>query len=222
MTATEKRKEEQEELLKNRKSRILSSAFELFSEKGIDTITMNDIAKKAEIGVASLYRYYETKDEIAIQTAIWAWQKQTIIFLPELSCDEYLNRNGLQQMEFIIELYSRLYQTNPDFLRFIYFFDSYAVRTGLNQHRLIEYEKIVREITNIVFNVIDKGICDKSIKEEFAVQKKELCSTIMQTFFSLSQKLTLNKNLLSVDKTNNGKESILLLSKIILEGIKER
>ena len=65
MTAKEKFIEEKDEMKQNRKNRILESAFNLFSQKGIDTIAMTDIAKNAEIGVASLYRYYETKEEIA-------------------------------------------------------------------------------------------------------------------------------------------------------------
>ena len=67
MTPKEKHQEEQNELKTSRINRILESAFNLFSEKGIDTITMNDIAATAEIGVASLYRYFETKDEINVK-----------------------------------------------------------------------------------------------------------------------------------------------------------
>ena len=66
MTPKEKHQEEQNELKTSRINRILESAFSLCSEKGIDTITMTDIASTAEIGVASLYRYFATKDEIAI------------------------------------------------------------------------------------------------------------------------------------------------------------
>ena len=38
--------------------RILESGFRIFAEKGIEKVTMNDIAEAAEIGIASLYRYY--------------------------------------------------------------------------------------------------------------------------------------------------------------------
>ena len=62
--------EEVEELLEDdegrkktvRIERILDVAFELFATRGIEPVTMNDIAQKAKIGVASLYRYFETKE----------------------------------------------------------------------------------------------------------------------------------------------------------------
>ena len=82
MTAVEKLAEERDELKSARVERIMISSFSLFSNKGIDAIAMTDIAKHAEIGVASLYRYFETKDEIAIRTAIWAWEsRKKVIFL---------------------------------------------------------------------------------------------------------------------------------------------
>ena len=95
MTAKEKFIEEKDEMKQNRKNRILESAFDLFSQKGIDTIAMTDIAKNAEIGVASLYRYYETKEEIAIRTVIWAWEKQKEIINPQFSSEEFEKVNGL-------------------------------------------------------------------------------------------------------------------------------
>ena len=95
MTAKEKFIEEKDEMKQNRKNRILESAFDLFSQKGIDTIAMTDIAKNAEIGVASLYRYYETKEEIAIRTVIWAWEKQQEIIKSQFSSEEFEKVNGL-------------------------------------------------------------------------------------------------------------------------------
>lgn len=221
MTALEKRKEEQEELLKNRKNRILNAAFTLFSEKGIDTIAMTDIAKNAEIGVASLYRYYETKDEIAIQTAIWAWENQKEAFMPGLNDSTYESKNGIEQLEHIFNLYGELYKTNSQFLRFIYFFDSYAVRTGISQERLKDYEKIILSISNVVLKAIEKGLSDTSISGKYKKSTEGLCFSIMQTMFSLLQKLTLNQNLLQIDSDNNSNEAINLLSSIILKGLKE-
>ena len=73
MTAQEKLAEERDGQKNARIERILLAAFSLFSHNGFDAIAMTDIAKDAEIGVASLYRYFATKDEIAIRTAMWAW-----------------------------------------------------------------------------------------------------------------------------------------------------
>ena len=141
MTAKEKYKEEKDKLKNSRISRILESSFELFAEKGIDNVTMTDIAAKAEIGVASLYRYFATKEEIAVQTSIWAWERQKANILPQLITDNFNNANGITQLSIIFSMFIKLYENQVKFLRYIYFFDSYAVRIKmekqLNQPKIL-------------------------------------------------------------------------------------
>lgn len=220
MTAIEKYNVEKDELKLARMNRILSSAFILFSQKGIDTIAMTDIAKSAEIGVASLYRYYETKDEIAIRTAIWAWENQQKKLIPELTSDEYKNKSGIEQMEEIFRMFIQLYEKEKDFLRFIYFFDSYAVRSEIPQERLIDYEKMIMSVQQIVKEAISKGLEDKSIKEEYKNSEDTLYFTLMHTMFSAAQKLCLSGELLDMDSVVSGKAELETLSKIIILGIR--
>ena len=143
MTAQEKLEEERDGQKKARIERILSSSFSLFSHNGFETIAMTDIAKNAEIGVASLYRYFETKDEIAIRTAIWGWEKQKNLILPILDDSGYYDKSGIEQLEEIFELFCKLYQNEPDFFRYIYFFDAYVVCQKIEADRLIHYQTVI-------------------------------------------------------------------------------
>lgn len=219
MTALEKRKEEQGTLIQERKNRILKAAFDLFADKGIDTIAMTDIAKTAEIGVASLYRYYETKDEIAIRTAIWAWQKQIDFFTEDLKSPEYEKLTGIQQISKILGLFVKLYETNHDFLRFIYFFDSYAVRQQISTERLAEYEQTIGLVQNIVKNAINKAIKDKSINQEYKDREDELYFTLMHTMFNTSQKLSLSLGMLEMNNVVSGSKQLILLSELLIKSL---
>ena len=46
-----------------KKKRLLETAFRLFSEKGIETVSMSEIADASGIARASIYRYFPTKQE---------------------------------------------------------------------------------------------------------------------------------------------------------------
>jgi AcrR family transcriptional regulator len=59
----ERRKRERE----NRKGAILKAARRLFFEKGFKTVTVESIAKKAELSKGSIYLYYNSKEEIYTQ-----------------------------------------------------------------------------------------------------------------------------------------------------------
>jgi len=220
MTAKEKYIEEKDELKNSRMNRIFESAFKLFSEKGIDTIAMVDIAKQAEIGVASLYRYFSTKDEIAIRTVIWAWGKEKSILLPVLETEEYKKMNGIEQLSKILSLFVELYKTESEFLRLIYFFDSYAVRTGIQPDRLVDYEKMIESIKAYVIEAINKGISDKSINSKYENQKDDLYFTVMHALFNNAQKLTLSGQMLNMDIQRNGINELNTLAKIIIDGLK--
>lgn len=220
MTAKQKFIEEKDDLKNSRMNRILHAAFVLFSENGIDTIAMTDIAKKAEIGVASLYRYYETKDEIAIQTAIWAWQEQKNYLMPELTNNNFDRLEGIAQLKKIFELFISLYEKQGDFLRFIYFFDSYAVRQKIQQTRLTLYQSMIESVEETVEKAITKGISDKSINSKFIGQEKVLYFSLMHALFSTSQKLTLSGNMLKMDSEVFGKKELEVLSDLLINSLK--
>ncbi|MFH1487301.1 MAG: TetR/AcrR family transcriptional regulator, partial [Pseudomonadota bacterium] len=47
-----------------RKTQIVDAATQIFSEKGFSNATISDIARKAQLGDATLYEYFENKDAI--------------------------------------------------------------------------------------------------------------------------------------------------------------
>lgn len=60
------RKEERE----TRKSLIIDAAMDLFSEKDFHNIGMRDIAKRAGISAAAIYRYFPSRDDVFVEALI--------------------------------------------------------------------------------------------------------------------------------------------------------
>ena len=220
MTAQEKLAEERDGQKNARIERILLAAFSLFSHNGFDAIAMTDIAKDAEIGVASLYRYFATKDEIAIRTAIWAWENQKKMILPILDDSGYYKKKGIEQLSEIFDLFCKLYQSVPDFFRYIYFFDAYVVCQKIDSERLLPYQEVIQSVQIIIGNAIHKGITDGSISSDFKGNEKQLYYSLMHTLFSASQKLSLSGKMLQMDETNNDVQQLILLGKILIGGLK--
>ena len=63
MGLEERRKREKE----NRKSAILKAARKLFFDKGFKNVTVESIAKKAELSKGSVYLYFKSKEDIYTQ-----------------------------------------------------------------------------------------------------------------------------------------------------------
>jgi len=48
------------------RDRILSTAIELFSRRGLGTVTIDDIAAAADVGKGTVYNYFATKEDIVV------------------------------------------------------------------------------------------------------------------------------------------------------------
>ncbi len=59
----QERKERERE---RRRQQIIVAAKRVFSDKGFNRATMEDIAKEAELSPGTLYLYFKNKDEISV------------------------------------------------------------------------------------------------------------------------------------------------------------
>lgn len=197
---------------------ILEKAFELFSKEGIDNVTMNNIADKAGIGVASLYRYFSTKEELAIQCATKMWQIEKEKANGFFTTQEYLEKSGIAQLHSILSYFEDSFDSTQDFYRFIYYFDSYIKRQNIESNNLKEYENTIQEITEIAFKSIEKGFSDGTIS--FPNENiQALTLTITHSVFSLAQKLSLSGGMLTQDISNPPKNQLEILKKLILASL---
>ena len=56
---------------KERKQNILKAAEKRFSRHGLNKTTLNEIARDLRIGKATIYHYFETKEELFYKTIEW-------------------------------------------------------------------------------------------------------------------------------------------------------
>ena len=225
--AAERRRIEQENLKAARIQHIVECTFGLFAEKGIESITMNEIASQAEIGVASLYRYFTTKEELAIDVATYAWKTEEEIFRKIFTSDEYDKMNGFNQIKALLEIFPEALITQSSFFRFIYYFDSFVKKERVTAEKLADYESAISNIKQVVTSAIEKGIEDGSInykKSGNSIVSRagvdEVYFTLLHALFSLAQKLSLSGEMLYMDREVRPENQINLLINIMLEALK--
>ena len=226
MPAAEKRRQEQENLKASRIQHIIECTFNLFAEKVIESITMNEIASEAEIGVASLYRYFVTKEDLAIECAIYAWKMEEEIFSDIFSSPDYEDLSGYEQIKILLSIFPRVMTTQGNFFRFVYYFDSFVKKQSLSPERLNKYEITIDALKSIVMKALDKGKADGSISysklSNSAIAnatKDEMYFTIMHSLFALAQKLSLSGEMLYMDKAVPPEKQVELLINIVLNSL---
>ena len=53
----------------SRRSDIIQAALAEFCTKGIEAVSMSEIARRAQIGKSTIYEYFPSKDQLLLETA---------------------------------------------------------------------------------------------------------------------------------------------------------
>ena len=94
-----------------RNQRIIDTAFRLFVEKKIEAISMDEVAKEAGVGRATLFRCYNNKTELAIAVCALKWKD----YLDKL--DEVRPISSIHDIPAIGQIYfhfGQLYRNVPE------------------------------------------------------------------------------------------------------------
>ncbi|NTV89349.1 MAG: TetR/AcrR family transcriptional regulator [Clostridiales bacterium] len=197
MSLREKRKSELESQKSKRKDEVIAAALELFMKNGIENTKMTDIAEKAEIGVASAYRYFRTKPDIVVEAACKLWKDEIGEQNAYYNSKEFAAKDGITKVNEILDVFIKLYSEHQDFLRFLDEFDRYVIRENIPSGSLNLYEKSIIDLETVLLVALQEGKDDGTIRSD--VQGDLFYFTVTHALMSLSQKLILRGNVLESD-----------------------
>ena len=127
----------------------------LFEKKCIEDTSIEEIAKHAGVGAATVYRYFSTKIELVIETAGHYWEQVAGKYLTELERAESVSLkkwSGYQRLEQILHIFCRIFEEEKAFLKFLQEFDVFVKKYEISQEGLSDYERWHFEV---------ETICDK-------------------------------------------------------------
>ncbi|MBN2652491.1 MAG: TetR/AcrR family transcriptional regulator [Spirochaetales bacterium] len=205
-----------EQLKDQRLKKTIEAAQILFSKQGIEKTSIQEIADLAEIGVASVYRYYDNKTNIAVAAAIDIWKKWNNM----ISKVKPKGNNGLEKIENLIDSSLFFFKSNPAFLNFVDNFDNYIANLPEMPERMQEYENTIYRHRPIVYSIIAEGLSDGSINRELPI--KEIINTTIHALLTLAQKLYLRGNIIPNDRNIRPEIELEILKKMVIKYISNK
>jgi AcrR family transcriptional regulator len=109
---TEKITRKEREYLAHREE-ILSAAEKVFAAKGFFPTTMSDIARKAEFGTGTLYKYFRSKEELYFTLIDEKVEEVNRLVKAELS----KKTSAIERIKKVLELQFEFIERNRDFFR---------------------------------------------------------------------------------------------------------
>lgn len=105
--------------------RLLEAAVDVISEKGYDKASMREIAKRAEVGDATIYNYFSTKDKLLYGYCEYVQQQ----VMRELKAIDNFHEYSLrEQLHQLVEMELRMWLPAREFLQTV-FAQTYAAPT---------------------------------------------------------------------------------------------
>lgn len=214
----DKRKQEVELLKEGRKEEVVLAAIEVFKQKGIDNTKMTDVAKEAQIGIASVYRYFKTKLDLTIAVAMMVWQQEINALYLRYEEASQKAETGWLGVKHILSVFIELYDEHPDFLKFVHEFDVYLVREQADKEKLECYEKCIVDLKSMLIQALNRGISDGSIRADLDTESYYYTAT--HALMSLAQKLLLRGHILISDANISDHQQLEMLIDMSLHYLK--
>lgn len=165
---------------------IIQKASEMFPKQGIEPVKMTEIATASGVGVASLYRYFGTKVNLALSAGALIWRMFNETFAENLTSG-FDDKDGISQMEELFELYVFMYRRHPEFISFLDELDHMVLDTDPDEVRLAEYDAEVMRFFPLFASSYSKGVEDGTIRAD--VEFMMYYQTVSHALMGVAQKL---------------------------------
>jgi AcrR family transcriptional regulator len=176
---------------KHRKT-ILDEAFILFVKHSIHMVTMDDIAKASDMTLRTIYNYYNSKEEIAIDLQISAIHALEMAKITQLEF-----ANGFEETAHWIRYFGEWFYQNKDLTTYITIFD-YSFTEQYPNFRLVDYLN-ENNVGHIIYESVARGVKDGSIIQK---DPSELAYTVAQVAFAYVQKFIYHEMVTTFEPIN--------------------
>jgi len=161
-----------------REEEIINAAEKIFILKGFDEASMDEIAKEAEFTKRTLYRYFESKEDLFFSVVIKGF-KRLYSYL-EKACD--IKQNGYERIIHSCRSYYQFYKDNPELLRLMNFL-GYVKAKSQDSNTRHEFIQINSQLFKMVTRIIEDGKVDGSINSDLDAEKTAYSLAFMMTGF---------------------------------------
>ena len=171
MRDPEKLKEEMDE--RNRK--ILDVAFELFVDKKIEAVSMGDIARAADVGRATLFRYYPSKLELVIAVCADQWKRYLDGLDAKRPISSVHDIPAIDRLRFTMDSYIDMYQNHKALLKYNDNFNYYVTHEGKNNDQLVDFHSSLYSVDTRLHMMYEKARVDKTIRTRHTGSRIHAC-----------------------------------------------
>ena len=193
----------------NRKQKILETAFSVFAEKGIETVSMNDIAEACGISYATLYRNYGTKTELVLAVNSRVWDDY---FHDYHERRDVSKMNAAEEFEFYLDSFLDMFRNYRSILRFTQYFNVFIGRENVTPQQMKVFMDVLKTIADNFHAIYLKAEHDGTLKTD--IPEDEIFSSTMHLMLAAVSRYSLG---LVFQNSSEIEKELILLKELLLE-----
>ncbi|MBF9014797.1 MULTISPECIES: TetR/AcrR family transcriptional regulator [unclassified Oceanispirochaeta] len=190
---------------------VIKASYKLFLEKKIESASIQEIADEAEIGVASVYRYFTNKGEMAVEAAILSWESGLNPLLEKILSEE---SSGIAAL---MNGYLDIFKENPDFFRYLEDFDNYISKLETPPLAMERYEKMLIRQDEMINSILQKDVNNGTLRTDIDIMA--YLNMAGQAVIAMAQKLVNRGNVVSHDEDYDPSELLKMLVETLYNNI---
>ncbi len=196
--------------------RILTIAKKSFLENGYRDTYISKIADAAKIDRRTIYRYFDTKEQLLLQITRESYTN----FTAYLSDTDFVTQeNAYQRIITLFQRYNSYFKENNELLVFAPILDNKLSAKDRIKDNYLNYLTIVKIPDAILKNLLAEGLLDQSINPQI---KPEIAAlSINNSLFSLASRIVLDKEFLDKEQEIDSWLMLEQLSQLLLDGLKK-
>lgn len=147
-----------------RRQAMLHAAFQLFSERNIDSVTLSDVAAESGYPLRTVQRYFHVKENLVDETATWAFEGFMDRY--RIQKRDLSKTTGAEDFEFFLDSFLALYRDEADLLRFNQFFNIYVRAEHIGADQLHSYGGMIGVVRERFRALCRKGQQDGTLRTD--------------------------------------------------------
>ena len=220
MSTSEFREKEREENKDKRLNIILMAGMDLFLEQGLAEVNMKDVARKAAVSRATLYRYYSSKEDLALAIEHHLYLD---VLVPKFS-PGILNfsGNGYEKIENYLMTFIGIIEEHPEIFKLSGAMDHYFNYKQNPEDVARKMKTIFQDDPTVEFlkSALQEGMDDGSLKP--GLNLRLTAYTIDQTIISLGQRIASRKEEMTLEfNLESPERMVVVFARTMLAGLKK-
>ncbi len=145
----------------SKRENILNAALEVFAHQGFNEATISEIAKRAEVGDATIYEYFKSKEDL-----LFSIPAEKVSHLYDDLLQHLQGIHGaLNKLRKLIWYYLKFFESDPNLASILHL----ELR---HNRRFLETPgyQVIRKFTQVIIDIIEEGKREGCIREEIDVK----------------------------------------------------